>query len=693
MLESSPAIPPERTRLFLAGALLFGVVLAAYWPALSGGFVFDDGPFLIQSDLIRSSAGLRRFWFSTLQTDYWPVTYTAFWAEWRLWGAHPLGYHAVNIALHGAEALMLWGILRRLRLPGAYLAAFLFAVHPVNVESVAWIIQLKNLMAMLFTLACVRCFLESGIPAAEPLRKGRWYALSLLCFALAMLSKGSVAPLPLVLLGIAAWKRRLSRRDALWSAPFFCAAAALAAVDVWFQKHGTGVAIRDAGLAERLAGAGAAVWFYLYKAVLPLNLVFVYPQWHIRAGNPLWWIPLLAALGFTALLYRRRAGPGRPQLFGWCYFCAALVPVMGFTDVYFMKFSLVADHYAHLALIGVVCLAGAGWARWDARSRRVAVVRGAPVTPARLAGGAVIVALAVLTWRQCGIYHDSRSLWSSVLAANPESIPAQNNLGNDLNAAGRPDEALAHYREALRIDPALPNAHNNIGMILAQMGRLPEAAAEFDEALRLNPHDPEALVNQGLVLKGEGRTGEAIADFQRALVLEPGNADAQSDLGIALVAEGRLPEAAAAFGEAVRLRPENADACGYLGAALADTGRADEAIRAYQSAIRLGSNQPSLLFNLGNLLAQAGRLPEAIDAFGRAVALKPDYAEAHANLGSALVNAGRLDEAVGELRKAEQLNPGYAQIHRNLAVILRALGREGEARGEEEAARRAGAGN
>ena len=393
---SRPAsVLPTPNLRFVAGAALIALMAAvAYFPSIDGGFIWDDHDLLTESPLVRASDGLYRLWCTSEPEDYWPVTYTTFWIEWRLWGLHSTGYHVTNLILHVAEALLVWMILRKLRIPGAFLAALLFTVHPVNVESVAWISQRKNLMAMLFFLLSIRFYLQAetatqradktGTGTSQerfrsvrakacsepvPFLSARWYWLSLAAFLLAMLSKGSVAILPVVLLMIIWWLRPVVKGDLVRLAPFFVMAVALAAVNVWFQRHGTELVIRDASLGERLLGAGGVVWFYLDKAILPLNLAFIYPQWHIDAGNPLWWLPLAAVVVVTAVLWWYRDGWSRPWLWAWAPFCVALLPVMGLTDVYFMKYSLVADHYQHIAIIAVLGLAAAGWSVWHQRSR------------------------------------------------------------------------------------------------------------------------------------------------------------------------------------------------------------------------------------------------------------------------------------------------------------------------------------
>ena len=321
-------------RLILGVALLVGSVVLAYAPALHGGFVWDDDLFLTRNPLIREASGLRRLWLTTEPHDYWPVTYTILWIEWRMWGMHPAGYHAVSLLLHLAAALLLWSTLKRLRIPGAFLGALLFAVHPVNAESVAWITQQKNLVAMVFFLLSIRCFLETdpGAPASSRAPPGarRWYGLSLLAFALAMLGKGSVAPLPVVLLGIVAWHRRLRVRDWIRLVPFFAAAAVFTAANLWFQSH-VYTHFRTAGWGERVLGASAALWFYLGKAIWPARLCFAYPLWTIHTGELRWWMPLIATVGATVALgilgRRERSSWGRGVLFAWLYFGAMLTPV------------------------------------------------------------------------------------------------------------------------------------------------------------------------------------------------------------------------------------------------------------------------------------------------------------------------------------------------------------------------------
>jgi tetratricopeptide (TPR) repeat protein len=621
---------------FAAGAGL--IVLAtclAYFPSLNGGFILDDDKLLTDNALIKATDGLYRFWFTTEPYDYWPVFNTTLWLEWRLWGMNPTGYHVINLLLHIVEALMIWGILQRLSIPGAFLAALLFAVHPVNVETVAWISQCKSLLAMLFFLLSIHWYLKSETPWPPPPNgaradANRWYGLSLAAFVLALLSKGSVAVLPPLLLGLAWWLRPLTKRDLLRTAPFFLVAVVLVRVNIWFQTHGGGVPIRTAGFAERLLGASAAVWFYLYKALLPVNLAFIYPRWQVETDQWRWWLPLLAAVAVTCLLWTYRQAWSRPLLFAWGCFGVALVPVLGFTDVGFMSSSLVADHYQHVALIGVLALVAAGWGSWQRRVRRSS--RWIP-NAAAVAAGAL---LTLLTWRQSGLYANGMTLYRASLEQNPDSWMAHDNLGAILSQAGRLPEAIDHFQAALKLKPDFPDAHNNLGSALLETGRPQEAIEHFEQTLRSQPNFAEAHNNVGNALRQTGRLSEAIGHYEQAL----------------------------------RLKPEYPEAHNNLGIALADTGQLEKAIRSYQQALRLKPDYPEAHNNMGSALGRAGRLQEAIEHIDQALRLKPDFAGAQNNMGSALAQMGRFQEAIDHFEQALRLNPDYPDARQNLETAL-----------------------
>jgi len=640
-----------------AALLLVGLVLAAYAPVWHNGFIWDDDSSVTQNQFIHAPDGLHSFWLTTRTPDYWPVTASVLWLEWRLWGLNPAGYHAVSLGLHALAALLLWAVLRRLRMPGAYFAALLFAVHPVNVESVAWIAQRKNLLGMVFFLLSILAFLRTGPEEPQPRAgAGRWYGLSLLAFLLAMLSKGSVAPLPLVLLGVIAWRRRPTAGDLGRLLPFFTIAAVLAGVDAWFQTHGTGEVIRQASMVDRLLGAAAVAWFYLGKALVPVRLLFVYPQWQIRAADPRWWLPLAAAAVLTAILWKGRSR-ARPALFAWGYFGVMLLPVMGFSDVYFMRFSLVADHYQYLALVGVAALAGAAWGRWAGRSK---------AGPPLAAAAGLICLLGGLTWRQSRNFRDTETLFRATLQGNPGAWLADTNLGAILADKGNPQEAIGYLQEALRLHPDLPQAELDLGTALRALGRRDEAMVHYEAGLRLSPESPGAHYDVGVGLVDVRRLPEALAQFGEALRLRADYPEAENALGNALRREGRVSDALPHFEQALRLKPDFAEAENNLGIALAQSGRLPEAIPHLERATQLGPAYVEGENNLAIVLAQSGRLPEAVGHFEKMVRLRPDNVQFRFNLGNALAQLGRLPEAAAQYAEILRLNPAFTPARQML---------------------------
>jgi tetratricopeptide (TPR) repeat protein len=516
------------------------------------------------------------------------MTNTTFWIEQRLWGRNTTGYHLTNDVLHIVESLLIWIILRKLSIPGAFLAAMLFAVHPVNVESVAWIAQRKNVLAMLFFLLSILWYLKADMPTINvgmapvaPMRSHGgpwereknhsplstphsplatchsplWYWLSLAAFVLAMLSKGSAAVLPVLLLVIVRWLRPYVRRDLLRTAPFFAIAAALTVVNVWFQQmRSADTVIRNADFMERLLGAGGVVWFYLYKAILPIDLAFIYPQWHIKVGNPLWWLPLIGVIVVTAALWHHRNGWSRSCLFAWVFFCAAIVPVMGFTDVGFMKFSLVADHYQHIALIGVVALVGAGWIAWRRKSGGLTHVT------ADVVAIAAVGIIMFQAWRQNGIYRDSITLYQATLMKNQDCWMVYDNLGEMLFNAGRTEEAEANLEQALRLKPDSHDAHHNLGNVLVKLGRLEKGMEHYEQALHYKPDYPPAHNSLGSALVQAGRMQEAIEHFKEALRLEPEYFKAYNNLALAYVKTHQSSEAIATAQKALDIARSKNDA-------------------------------------------------------------------------------------------------------------------------------------
>lgn len=530
--------------------------LLAYAPLRHAGFLWDDDVMLTANPVVQSPGGLRAIWFSTALPDYFPLTSSLLWLEWKAWGPNPLGYHAVNLLLHLGAVLMLWRVLVRLAVPGALLAAAVFALHPVNVESVAWITEHKNTFAMLWYTIALWAYVRAE-EAPPGTRHAAWFALALAAFVLALLAKTAVAPLPCVLLWFAWWRRgRISWRDVGRTVPFFAAAVVLGLVTLWFQSEraiGTGV-VRTDGMLSRLASAGDALWFYLGKALAPVSLSFVYPRPILPRQGWLAFVPLATFVAVGVMAYRFRPSLSRGVAFGIGYFALMLLPILGFANVGFMRFSLVADRWQYFALIGPVVLVAAAWtkarARWPILQGPAGVMLAA----------AVLAALGIGTWRRTHSFLDVGALWRGALQANPAAVVAHTELGVWQFEHGNADAAVSHYRTALEIDPAYESAHYNLGFALLQRGNIAAAKEHLARAIALQRDFMPAHLHLGRALFTEGDIEGAAANFRTTVQLDPNFAEGHYQLGNVALRQDRLDEAIACFDRALALNPRDANA-------------------------------------------------------------------------------------------------------------------------------------
>jgi tetratricopeptide (TPR) repeat protein len=629
------------------GALIFCLTLLAYLPALSGGFIWDDAGHVTRPDL-RSLHGLGRIWFEVGATQqYYPVLHTAFWVEHHFWGDSPLGYHLLNILLHATAACLLGIALRRLAVPGAWLAALLFALHPVCVESVAWIAEQKNTLSAVLYFGAALAYLRF-----DERRRGAPYALATGLFLLALLTKTVTATLPAALLVVFWWRRgRLSwRRDARPLLPWFAAGAAAGGLTAWFERTRIGAEGADFTLSVLQRGllAGRVFWFYLGKLVWPADLIFIYPRWTVDAAQAWQWLFPLGALALLVLLWRgRHRGPLAALLF----FGGTLFPALGFINVYPFLFSFVADHFQYLACTGVLALVAAGLAPMLARL---------PAWGARTLTGLLLGGLGTLTWLQAGMYRDVITLYQTTIDRNPACWMAYNNLAEVLAGAGRPGDAIPLLERALQLRPAFAEAESNLGDDLRLIGRPQDGIPHLERAIQLQPNFAQAHNNLGAALMVTGRPAEGIAEFRRAAELRPDYGLVHLNLGLALANSGRTTEAIAEFAAAARLDPADGDAELNWGIGLALTGRFPEARAHFERALALAPDSPDAHNNYGRALAQAGRLNEAIAQYEQALRLAPDDADTHLNLALALRQAGRLQEAEAQYREAVRLSPNGA---------------------------------
>jgi len=594
--------------------ILAVVTLLAYQPAWHGGFVWDDEANIASPEL-RSLDGLRRIWFVPRATQqYQPLHYSSSWLQERFWGDSPTGYHLVNLLLHIGCVVLVLKILRFLRIPGAELATIIFALHPVNVETVAWIAERKNTLAGVFGLASTLSYLKFDENRSRREKDGpqgrgyKSYALALGLFLLGLLTKTAIVTLPLALLVVLWWKRNAIswRRDVVPLIPFFFLSAAAGLLTRWVEYGNIAYRARDLDFSflERCLIAGRAFWFQLGKVLWPSNLMFIYPRWEINGR--VWWQYLfpLAVLVLLGILWSLRRW-SRAPLAGVLVYILLLLPTLGFLNIYFFFYSFVADHWQYLACLGIITPCASGIVLLAERLKRWRAWLEPGVT---LVIGGV---LFVVTSHQSRMFTDIETLYRATIARNPACWMAQVNLGNILYQTNRIPEAMDLFKQASEIKPAV--AHYSLGNALIEKGRTSEAIDEYKQALQLDPDDAEARNNLGSALLLKGETPEAIEQFEQALRINPYYAKAHNNLGNALVKTGRSSEAIDHYKQALRISPNSAETHSNLGAALARIGRTSDAIAEFKAALRINPGYTDARNNLTKLEASQKTAPAKID--------------------------------------------------------------------------------
>ena len=636
-------LPSSWRHGWLYGFLLVVATLVAYGPALTAGFVWDDELYVTNDALLTASDGLRKIWCSLESpSQYFPLTYTTFYVERALWGLNPAGYHLVNILFHAANALLLWKLLVRLRVPGAWLAAAIFALHPVQVESVAWISERKNVLMGFFFLLTLFAWIK--FIDAQCKRPWRYYVLALVLYALSLSAKTTACTLPAALLLIL-WlgKMPVNWRRLAQVAPFVAMGIGMGLVSMWWERHHQGpqsAASFSIGPVERVLIASRALWFYAGKLLWPVNLTVNYPHWNMSASNPVayGWLAATAALG--VVIWRARRWTGRSVEVAAAFFAATLSPVLGIIMLYTFEYSFVADHYQYLACIGPMALAAAGM---EIGLRRVAAGKRflQPVVCA-----ALLITLGVMSWKQSGMYADTETLWQTTLRRNPNSLLAHASLGAAALKNGQTEEAIAHFQKVLEIDPKFAGAHYDLGTSAFRQGRMDEAIAQYRKELEINPGF--ALTHNSLAeaLAREGKADEAIAEYRKALAIEPDMAWDHYSLGTYLLQRGDLEGAIAHLQKAVQLGPALVGEQKYLGIAFAKNGHPREAMVHFQKAMETDPPDAETCNELGWLLATAS------DSSLR------DGAKALALAQQAGVLAGREDPRVLQTQAAAEAESG-----------------------------------
>ena len=625
-LVSGFRIPSGDTSFLL---ILGFFALAGYLPALWGEFVWDDF-LLTKLKAVSSWKGIWQIWFDPatayLQRDaveghYWPLLYTTFWLEHKLWGFHPLGYHVVNLLLHFVNTALLWRLLLHLRIPGAWFAAAVFAVHPLHAESVAWVISRKDLLSALFYLTALLVWIRF---IEEP--RPRRYAAALLLFAAALLCKSVAITLPAALLILQWWREgRVTLRDFVRAAPFFLVGLVVGGFDIWFYKSNTALSF-DYSVYERVLIASRALWFYLEKLFWPANLAVIYPPWEIDVENLIGWAYVAAAAAVVLAFWVLRHRVGRGPLACALFFAVSLSPTLGFVDYSYMGHSFVADRFQYLAGIGIIVLFAAVAARG---ARRL------PPLADRATKGlalALLMLLGVATWNQTGVYRNDVSLFKHVISFNPGSWAAHQNVGMALLRLNEFEEAEGPLRRSLEIFPLNPKAYRNLGESLKGQERYEESLKWYRLAVGLEPNEPLNHYGIGVAFFHLEQYPEAISSMKRALELQLDSAMVpriHALIGQGLRKMGHHYEADRHFDLSVKLNMEansrDLEALFFRAEDLRGQKLYGESLEWYRSVIELNSDFALAYAGMGDSLYQLRRYPEAISSMKRVLELQPDF--------------------------------------------------------------------
>ncbi len=605
----------RRLRLVFGALIIFSLIFTVYRPILPGSFLMDDSR-LIGSDnpLVNGELTPRTIWF---QTDF--TLTTLVWRWEGLWfGNNPAGYHAVNMVLQGLSAFLLWRLLAQLKIPGAWLAAAIFAVHPVCVNSVARVAELKNTLSLPFFLLSFWAYLRYEALALYPVdRKQRenhratlWLTLSLVAFVLSLLSKTTAVMLPVVLLLSAAWQRgRTTLRDWLHTVPYFILALAFGLMTIWFQKHqalaDAGQILPPASFAQRLAEAGRNFWFYLGKAFLPVHLSTFYARNRMDATSPMAFLPVLLGCAMFLFCWRHRHRWGRHALFGLGCFAVVLFPALGFFDAQFLEMLRISDHLQYMAMIALIAL--------------TAAVMASRLPRRFFLGAAVIVllVLSILTFKRAQVFAMEETLLRDTLAKDPAAWPAHNDLGIILAQRGDISGAINHFVLSQQYNPDDSGAYENLAHALVLQGKWAEADTQYLAALRIKPYAAQTHRAYAQALEMQGRNREAIHHLQVAILFQP-DAETRVELASLFYASGDPRRAVAQFHEVLHLQPDQVEALNNLAWILAtcpdDTVRdGKEAVRCAEQACRLTAfKRVEMVTVLAAAYAEAGNFSQAV---------------------------------------------------------------------------------
>lgn len=647
---------------------LFVLTIAAYIPALSAGFIWDDSDHVPQSPFQQTTTALKWVWTKLGATpQYYPLTHTVFWLESHMWGKEAMGYHVVNILIHAGNGLLLFALVRRLQIGQrtGWLAAAIFLLHPINVESVAWVTELKNTLSGCFYLSAallaVRAWRldESGAPSAWP----RWffYAGAIVFFIAAVLSKTVTCTFPAAFVVVLWWKRgRVGWKDIVALAPMFLIALGAAKLTSGMEQWNVGAVGPDFQftLADRILIAGRAVWFYVGKLLNPHPLAFIYPRWEINPHQVWQWAFPIAAGLLVLMLAVTAKRIGRGPLTAALFFVGTLFPALGFVDVYPMRFSFVADHFQYLAGIGLIVPTVWLVARVFRSTRKFALV-----------AAVIVLDMAAFTFEQSRWYHDETTLWFDTLNENPTCWLAMNNLAAIRMSKGNFADADKLLDQSLAIHPDQMEAHLSKGLIFVRRQDWPAAQREYALAKQIKPGDARPVHRLASLFAAKGDLPAAEREYVRALTIEPRLESARMEYVRLLRATGRAAQAEQQCHAAIEANPESVDARVALASMHYQAGDTGGAIVLMSEAIDINPSDANAHNTLGVFLMQANHPAEAAEQFEAALAIDPNFAEAHDGLGNALAAWGKTREAADEFREAIKLKPDFAAARQHLQGI------------------------
>ncbi len=687
-MTSDPVMARSRFPVWLMAALLALVTIALYWPAMSHDFVnYDDNLFVTSNVRVQNGLTLEnvKWAFCNPVNNIWhPLTVLSHMLDCQLFGLNPWGHHLTSVLLHAANTVLVFLLLRNLTgaIWRSVLVAALFGLHPLRVESVAWVAERKDvlstcfgLLALIFYVRYARrvtsdtCQVTRTNSTLSPVTRhpSLFYWLALFLFALGLMSKPMLVTWPFVMLLLDYWPLERFKHSSVWrlvteKIPFFVLAAGTSIVTFVVQKQTSAlVMVEDLPLGARSGNALISYCRYLGELFWPRDLAVFYPHpGHWAVGQVVLAGGLI--LGMTVFFIM---GRGRYPflLMGWLWYCGTLVPVIGMVQV---GEQAMADRYTYIPSLGVLVVVI--WGAYELTRRWRYQVMALSV-----AGCAAIVLCIGLTRQQLGYWKDSETLYRHALEVTENNYLVHNNLGVTLLEKDQIDEAIRQYQEAIRLKPSFVCAHYNLGTTLLKKDQIDEAIRQFQDVIRLTPDDADAHFSLGTALGRKGQTDEAIRQFQEVVRLEPDFAEVHYNLGNALGRKGQTDKAISQFQEAIHLKPDFVEAHYNLANMLAQKDQFAEAIAQYQKTIQLNPDYAEAHYNLGAVFGVRGRLDEAVEQYQKAIQIKPDYADAHGNLANVLATQDKLDEAVKEYQRTLELVPNSAQAHFRFGQALQTL--------------------